>query len=820
MMSPITIDSVEVQGFRAYLRSQTFSLRRGNRPLSFAIFAPNAKGKSSLVDAFEFYFSENGTLERLGQKAGQTQAGPKALEHVNAADLNIQSKVSFKFRKDLEQFGDTRRVSPSEDLPNSARRVLSAIKVPFVIHGYELRGFVEAPAERRYREIAGWFALDPLISIQKNLRALRSDVKAASESDSAFNERNRDVRRVTGDALAIWDESAICDWFNSDILRPLDESLSFSSISDTDGAYCALVLAKNDEQERVGVAELNRLMTAIDMLVVQKSDSESGLVPNFVESVRKFNQASRNESREREAASQSVFSDVWTNARSLFEAEDPELDSCPICDTVFTQTPHGSRDLVRLSLETKISTLRTYRVAQKALNAAIKGVTGTKTELISSLENLNLRLADVGYDSAAKPVNDYLESLKVWETDNPDPDPRSAIAALSMIRKTLASERDEIERQQGTTTYTNAYSVFNQLIRIKDDVLQISRAKSQLSRLYEALVKQSIIVESKIKEHIQLLLAKLEDDVNWLYGKMHGNSDNEPAVIQLKLATESSRNLQQLRVAVDFGPNRRSVAPTGYLSDSQIHTAALALRLAAIRTFNTETPIIILDDVVTSFDADHRKNIASMIASELGDFQIVLLTHDEQFFLLLNDHLPNADWLFRRIQRIEPDSGPVFSDHRTPDVAIDDKLARGESAGEDIRKAEEEWLLKICREFVVDVSIRPIDKPYLYDRSELAVALQRFLKDRDLLPPLVPGVKNQFLTSLAGGVVENFASHFSENPNRSASSGDDKARWRNSEYFGRCSSVPIAGKIDSNGHAAWKIQYAANARLGFNSPSC
>ena len=99
MTTQITIDSFEVQGFRAYLKPQTFSLRRGNRPMSLAIFAPNAKGKSSLVDAFEYYFSEDATLQRLGLRASQTQTGPAALEHVKAREYGVTPEVGFNFRQ-------------------------------------------------------------------------------------------------------------------------------------------------------------------------------------------------------------------------------------------------------------------------------------------------------------------------------------------------------------------------------------------------------------------------------------------------------------------------------------------------------------------------------------------------------------------------------------------------------------------------------------------------------------------------------------------------------------------------------------------------
>ncbi len=67
-MAGITIERLTIAGFRAYLHEQEVTLRQHATPKSLAVFAPNAKGKSSLVDALEFFFSEDGTLERLGQR--------------------------------------------------------------------------------------------------------------------------------------------------------------------------------------------------------------------------------------------------------------------------------------------------------------------------------------------------------------------------------------------------------------------------------------------------------------------------------------------------------------------------------------------------------------------------------------------------------------------------------------------------------------------------------------------------------------------------------------------------------------------------------
>ncbi len=42
MDSPITIEALRLEGFRAYLQPQKVQLSRGKTPLSLAVFAPNA----------------------------------------------------------------------------------------------------------------------------------------------------------------------------------------------------------------------------------------------------------------------------------------------------------------------------------------------------------------------------------------------------------------------------------------------------------------------------------------------------------------------------------------------------------------------------------------------------------------------------------------------------------------------------------------------------------------------------------------------------------------------------------------------------------
>ena len=92
MADPTLLHSLTLEGFRAYLQSKTFDFSK--RPC-LAIFAPNGLGKSRVIDSLEFLFSEHGTLDRLGQRTLNNQAGPSALVHNGAQAAGIAPVVKF-----------------------------------------------------------------------------------------------------------------------------------------------------------------------------------------------------------------------------------------------------------------------------------------------------------------------------------------------------------------------------------------------------------------------------------------------------------------------------------------------------------------------------------------------------------------------------------------------------------------------------------------------------------------------------------------------------------------------------------------------------
>src|SRR5215203_1667882 len=109
--APYTLDALLLSGFRCYLTPKTFDF---STKCSLAVFAPNGSGKSSIIDALEFMFSEDGTLERLGVRAINNQAGFAALAHNLADAKQINSKVGVVFKNGSERREGSRNASGRE----------------------------------------------------------------------------------------------------------------------------------------------------------------------------------------------------------------------------------------------------------------------------------------------------------------------------------------------------------------------------------------------------------------------------------------------------------------------------------------------------------------------------------------------------------------------------------------------------------------------------------------------------------------------------------------------------------------------------------
>jgi len=780
---PYFLQSLALSGFRAYLQPKTFDF---SKKRCLAIFAPNGSGKSSVIDALEFMFSKDGTLERLGQRAINNQAGPVALAHNLAEEAKIESAVTIGIISGKDAVNGSRPATGARrPIPALAATVNACFAVPPIIRGHALRTFVEIHTpEQRYADVANWLQLGPLVEVQKNIRALRAQIKAAAEDETALQRVDAQLARETAQVVKAWDSAAVLAHANTSVLAPLDPALALAAPAVDDPAYFELEARAKAEENKIGLAGLRQIRNAAAALWAEATDAESGetivngAIPIFDATVATLSAAESKETEERGKAASTVFQALWKAAEPLFAEGVPAPDVCPVCATPVADTAAGSPETIREHIAKHLEELADYAAAKKALDEARTAATKAHTQLVAALPGLIGLLGD-GEATLKTDLIAYQAGVAGWP-QSAVPASADIVPAIAKLLATLDQAIADIASKQGDHTYIKAKAKIDRLLELQAERDLGLRTRDELVKLSDALTAQAATVSAEIRKKVQALLDKLQTPMNDIYKLIQGAGATP---IRLELPAEDDTNQQRLNLLIDFAKNRTGVQPGGYLSDSQIHSLALALRMAAIKQFNAGAPVIALDDIVTSYDADHRRTIASLIASRFGDCQILITTHDERFFNYLKDQLEAKTWHFTRIIGLDPAYGPRFADHKVSDEMIEARWANGQSAANEMRQAEEEWLLGMCRDFGVSVRIRPLEKAYSYERSELALALAGLLKDAKLEPTLVPGVNNRFLASLAKGEIENFGSHFQDGPYGDGSIGDEKARWEEFKAF-------------------------------------
>lgn len=790
MTDPYILEHLTLTGFRAYLEPAEFDF---SSKRSLAIFAPNGKGKSSLVDGLEFMFSPDGTLRRLGTRTINNNAGFVALEHNLAAGRGIAPSVSIRFRKGNRRPDGLRPAAGSQrPRPDVASEVAAQLVVDPIVRGYELRHFVESQsATERYEEVARWLDLSALVAVQFDLKDLRRKLKASVEDQTDYRAIDAQLRRRTNATLATWDAGKVVAFANAQI-AVLDAELSLAALQPTDPALQILTARAAEEEAQLGITGLRQLRTAavalFEAVDVDGFARARGAIEDLKEALATLAAARVTEAAERRAAADAAFDNVWRAAAPLFAEGAAAPDACPVCATPLDRTAAGSAEAIRHHIAKHQAGLAEYSAAKEALGTAEAAVATARGALGTACATLISRLADTG--ASLKPALDgFAEALRSAGDEMPDSEGlKSSLAAYT---GGLDAQIKAIADHQGESTYAKVLSLVRDLVELGADHAAAARKTAELEKIARALDDQAHFISTEIRRKVQAVLDSLQAPINAIYREIQ----REGAVpIRLELPDEGDTTQHRLNLVVDFAANRRAVQPGGYLSDSQIHSLALALRLAAIERCNAAVPLLVLDDIVTSYDADHRRAIASLLAKAFTNTQIILTTHDDRFFACLRDQLGDGRWRFTRIVRVDPDFGPRFSDQNVADADIERRWAEGGSAAGEMRQAEEEWLLQIARDFRVDIPIRSLERAYSYERAELAEAVGRFLKSADYEPPVVPGVNNRFLTSLRTGVVENFGAHFQDGQYGVGSIGDEKVRWGEFKHFRDLFRCPGCGK--------------------------
>lgn len=794
------LTKIRLQGVKGVLkRAGDFDLPDGR---SIAIYAPNGCGKSGYADALEYLFSLDGAVEHLGQGSEDSERGGKhALPHVLAQQTRIDPQVSITLRNiDSNRLIEVKRpvkTGRNDPVPADLAPLIHAAPAHRILRQHDLRRFVvEMAPHEKYSELSRWLGLERL---EETLDHLTSATTALQNTtvDRELAERVKDVSLHTNQAVTVDDETAALLWCQREAVRHLGEEISVESANDLVACIERLQARRNEV-----VVHANKATPAFNAKLVledavAKWPAKGGLLDQCDAALKNLAAAEHEVEKASAAAVDGKFQEAWTASLALMTTE--TLATCPVCSTPWEQTVAKSQQAAVERMRSGIEALGDLRRSLEVRKSATASLTATMGVLQSALVRLEESARTLELTDLASDVSVLLQKTR-GATSPSRPGSQvladyvaSVMHCREVVTRSLPPLLGTVQLAEIPAAATELDASVEHIRALKDALTRLAELRGEskeIRRVEAGFAAVAQVIRESTQRLLNEVLGALRDDVRAIYKKIHPNVDIRN--IHIELGTKAKSLI--LRVA--FHSDDRRVPPGGYLSEAQINTLGLALFVATVRLFNREFPFIVLDDIVSSYDADNRLRIVDVIAEDLTEFQVFLTTHDERFYDALKRRLEDKHWRFERITGWTLEEGPKRQTDLLKPHQVEELIRSGhpEAAGNAVRRYMEEWLDDMCAKYEAYTLHKRRNKEF--DRT-LFDFWGPFV---DRLEQLRGGWFLKYVRSsecferLRGHGLLNYYTHAQANPYEWGSIGDVKYVWEEFRRFQQLFDCKSCGK--------------------------
>jgi hypothetical protein len=323
---------------------------------------------------------------------------------------------------------------------------------------------------------------------------------------------------------------------------------------------------------------------------------------------------------------------------------------CPACGRKIEISAFRRHiDTERLRLQTATERFATRRTAQATLANALR-------DLEKNLNNPLLKpwrtAADQGETRA------LLEALAPWDFERlrvkidseqlaflEDAIPKIA-RSTAKASETVPSEIETLTRHQKTV----------------DAAIRIPQIEALSNEIEHILVLLNFVEEAErqvreeIKERSEEIIINITDDVQRMWSILHPAKPIDGIRLYIPPGIEK---------AIDVGLKFHGVeqeSPRLTLSEGYRNSLGLCIFLSLAKASGADDRPIVLDDVVNSFDREHRGMLVELLDQEFAHRQILLFTHDREWFAELRFRLSAKAWSFLVLRPwLGPEIGVTWS---------------------------------------------------------------------------------------------------------------------------------------------------------------
>jgi recombinational DNA repair ATPase RecF len=605
----IRIDAVRLEHFRG---SKQLTLHMEGR--NFAIQGANGTGKSCIVDAIEFALT--GDITRLSGRGMGAVSVKAHAPHVDARDGSAESRVivsatvvatgeSFTIERSVSN-AKSCRITP--DNPENRDRVAVLSSHPeFALSRREILKYVITEPGERAKQVQSLLRLDGIDKVRASLttvsNACKADLLAATRNADAAAANLRSslqVTELTSDALlqAVNERRVLL------MLPPIETLTADTSIKE-------------------GVTAASGAPAPVSKVLVRKDLDSLALLKSDDEQVSKSIDATR-ERLQRLASDPTLLAAL--RDRDFLTLGDSLIDdaTCPFCDAEWEPAALRAHVAAKLAHAADAGRLRAeIKREASALVAAASDLARLarlcasyaerllpqedRTELLAWTDGL-LRFASAF--SGTENIAETIARLHSGWNEVP--------AAAEMLLARLKTTVDALP-DASASDGAREYLIEGQVRLAAYRTARIDRARAETRAKLAAKVLSTY--NERSTACLDAIYQAVEKDFSRYYAIV--NHDDEA-----EFGATLRQSAGKLELEVDFH-GRGHFPPAAYHSEGHQDGMGLCLYLALMKhLLGSGFTFAVLDDVLMSVDAEHRKEVCRLLASEFPDTQFIFTTHD------------------------------------------------------------------------------------------------------------------------------------------------------------------------------------------------
>jgi len=643
----IKIKSLCIKGFRGI--KQELSLELNSK--SALLFGDNGSGKSSITDAIEWFYKdsiEHLSSDEIDRKGGLTALRntfiadtEKSSAEINFTDASLDSQKSISLKKsNLE-------VDNSNTSDTFVKYIESSKNENLILRYGDFTNFVLSTKKEKLDSLSKVIGFADVSNIRGVLKKAVNEVKSSLKSKNYDNE----ISQREGQIMTSLNERVVSDeqYVNkiNEIIKPLGTLGLEKDVTKLEEIDNILSLFKKFDDSAV----IEQRAYYSD--VISKINDLQNRINNLLDLYEKYYQLFQKIVQDVETLKKIALGILWNEGLRVLKGSIIEKDECPLCFQ-----PKSREELMR-EIELRLKTLEsiekeksqldeTKKIVQKALDEIKNVIAGVQTNnYFGSEGNQDIR-------DFVKSITEYISSI-------------SQGLGVDILKEQRIKTKDEIMFDLSKLNRTSVFCqkrnevLFsqikgNKILEIQDKITLSRQAyyeKKRLKKEKEVLEKQKTSLETiynafiqKQKEELEVFINIFSKEINEYYQYTHPGEKMEN--IEIKI-TEKEDELTGITIEFQFFDKRVS-PPQKYLSESHLNSLGIALFLTSVKAFNKENHFFILDDIISSFDSNHRKRLSDLLMEKFSDYQIFVMTHEKNWF----DYMKNlvrgkVEWIINVI---------------------------------------------------------------------------------------------------------------------------------------------------------------------------